>query len=105
MVRIIVASAAIAFIDGVRIAFIEAEIFVSTTFAATAGALRLAGLRDTAVARGGRDGLAAARRLALADGFLTDLRADLLDFFRTPAAVLADRLADLADALLMTRVI
>ena len=103
--RIIVASAAIAFIDGVRIAFTEVEIFVSTTFAAMAGALRLACLRAGGAARDGRDCLAAARRLALADGFLTDLRADLLDFFRTPAAVLADRPADLADALLMARAI
>jgi hypothetical protein len=83
----------------------DAEIFVSTIFDATAGALRAAGLRAAGAARCERDCLAEARRLALADGFLTDLRADLLDFFRVPAAVLADRPADLADALLMAQVI
>jgi hypothetical protein len=99
-VRIIVASAAIAFIAGVRIAFTEALILVSTAFAAIAGVLRAAGLR-CAAAGCGRAGFAEERRLALADGFLTDLRADLLDFFRAPAAVFADRPEAFADALLM----
>jgi hypothetical protein len=90
----IVVSAATTLIDGAITDFSEALIFVSTT-----AVLRLAGLG--AVARWGRAGLAEVRRLALADAFFTDLRADLVDFLRADAAALADRPAVLADALLM----
>jgi hypothetical protein len=83
-------------IDGAATIFNEAANFV----AATAG-LRLAGLRAGETARWGRDVLVAERRLALADAFFTDLRADLLDFFRVPAVALVDRPVVLADALLM----
>jgi hypothetical protein len=55
-----------------------------------------------------RAGFAALRRLTLALGFLTDLRADLADlvaFFLFPAAALEVRLADLLVALLMEHII
>jgi hypothetical protein len=45
--------------------------------------------------------LPALRRLALADAFFTDLRADFVDFFLAPAGALDDRPAVFVDALLM----
>jgi hypothetical protein len=66
--------------------------------AAFAGAVRLAD------ARAGF----ALRRLALALGFFTDLRADLADlvaFFLVPAAALEARPADFTDALLIISII
>jgi hypothetical protein len=45
--------------------------------------------------------LPALRRLALADAFFTDLRADFAVFFRAPAVDLDDRPAVFVDALLM----
>ena len=118
MVRIIIASAAIAATDGVTTAFTEAATAVFTTAVlATAAfdaadftlsalvtggaALRAAGLRAAEAVRCGRADFPPARRFALADAFFTDLRADLPAFFRVAAAVLADRPAAFADALLM----
>jgi hypothetical protein len=73
---------------------------------ATTGVVAAAGAAATALrARDGvaRDALAAVlRRLAAADGFFADFLADLTDFFRVPAPVLAARLADLVDVLLIT---
>ena len=66
-------------------------------------ALRTAGLRAAEAVRCGRVDFPPARRFALADAFFTDLRADLPAFFRVAAAVLADRPAAFADALLMGR--
>lgn len=57
-------------------------------------------LRATAAARG-RVVLPALRRLALADAFFTDLRADFAVFFRVAAVDLDDRPAAFVDALLM----
>jgi hypothetical protein len=90
-VRIIIASAAIIITDA-----------LTAVFAAGFAADGLADvvLRATAAARG-RVVLPALRRLALADAFFTDLRADFADFFLAPAADLDDRPAVFVDALLM----
>jgi hypothetical protein len=57
-------------------------------------------LRAAAAARG-RAVLPALRRLALADAFFTDLRADFAVFFLAAAVALDDRPAVFVDALLM----
>jgi hypothetical protein len=84
---------------------------VSTLFAATplpseafVAVLRVvAALRGATTARCGRADLPVERRPALEAAFFTDLRADFVDFFRAPAAVLAERPAAFTDALLMGR--
>jgi hypothetical protein len=74
---------------------------VTGVVAATGGAATALRARAGAV----RAALAAVlRRLAVADDFFADFLAvltDLTDFFLVPAAVLADRVADLVDVLLM----
>jgi hypothetical protein len=102
-VRIIVVSAAIALNERVTTVFTVAEIEDFTAGATGLAAGFAAGLRAVEVPRCGRDDLAAARRLALADAFFTDFRADFADFLRADAALLPDRPVAFADALLMAR--
>jgi hypothetical protein len=102
-VRIIAVSAAIALNDRETTVFTVAEIADFTAAAAGLAAALALSLRAAEVPRCGRDDLAAARRLALADAFFTDLRADFVDFLRADAALLPDRPVAFADALLMGR--
>ena len=93
--RIIIASAATITTDALTIAF-GAVLPADGLVAGLADVL----LRATAAVRG-RVVLPALRRLALADAFFTDLRADFAVFFRAPAVDLDDLPAVFVDALLM----
>jgi hypothetical protein len=83
---------------------LSATIEAIIDFAATVFTGALAGAARLSAARAGL----ALRRLALALGFLTDLRADFADlvaFFLVPAAALEARPADFTDALLILVII